>query len=77
MPSLFVVRTGCAAPVERSLGQTTEHAAAKELTNVQSQDYVHDHFSRKVAGARLLNALRRTPVDAGFAFLEKCRKGVE
>jgi hypothetical protein len=68
---------GSAAPVERTLGLAAEHFAAKEFTNVQTHKYTHDHFSRRVARARLLNSMRETPGRPGLAFLGEYRKGVE
>ena len=67
---------GSAAPVERSLGEAAEHVAAKEITNVRAYENTRDHFSRRVARARLLNSLRETPGRPGFAFLGEYRKGV-
>jgi hypothetical protein len=76
--ALFFCRSrGCAAPVERTLGKAAEHVAAKEITNVRAYENTHDHFSRKVARARLLNSLRETPGRPGVAFLGEYRKGVE
>jgi len=68
---------GCAAPDERRLGQAAEHVAAKEITNVREYENTHDHFSWRVARARLLYSVRETPGRPGFAFLGEYRKGVE
>ena len=67
----------CAAPVERTLGKPPEHVAAKEITNAQTYETIHDHFSWKVARRRLLDSLRETPGRPRLRLPQRVSKGVK